>query len=438
MLALAGTATVRRIIESGTPRDKRRLLQLVQDYGSLIQSFEGMYHASVSECGKMIPLEAGNEDIVADAVMKLVFTKLSSKCSPSNSRRFSHLLKKLLQVVGGICAHLSSAGSRVAKSRDPEKTKRFIVAASSLEDFSIASCDKASVVVESSVDYLRVTNDFDALVRQRLRNLKEVWKVDAIVSTKSFGGRAILFAEQLGLELFFCPDQTQVDRLCCAFEIIPLDCYELSQRNFTGAECQLVVMSKNSTLLLNARRPPPDRVNRCCEPSMKTILLCSPNASSCAQNSRFLRESVNLVAGAVEGNRQKEAFMKIVPGGCAIEKLLLHQIEGCLSGCAGSKLFGLELLREMVKDQLTWCYNNASGSGSRKAKKELLTNLLDTSSTSACVLDLRNCGGRVLNRKHNPLLLGIVHSAKAYREAYQSALQLVYQVLRLSPLAATR
>ena len=232
---------------------------MVQDFGNVFEAIDRLLDSCFSDSSKTVLLSNKGETL--DSATQLILTKLSSKLAPKCSRILSDLLVKLLDVRGGderdgppsfqrafldvlrfsvqfdpilaipdalvsqslvmdgICANLSAAGSLLLPKRDRKAKVRFVAIEGSLEDLSLESVAAASVAVGSEEEYLRVTGGFEAVVRERLERYRTRWGVGAIVSTRRFGDKVRLLAMELGMELFFCPEESQVRRLCAAFGI---------------------------------------------------------------------------------------------------------------------------------------------------------------------------------------------------------------------------
>ena len=76
-----------------------------------------------------------------------------------------------------------------------------------------------------------------------------------------------------------------------------------------------------------------------------------------------------------------------------------------------------------------------AGTSAREGRREVLQSLLDPSDAVLC-LDLfaEDCSQGFSKRVTDPAELGVLAPARAYHQAYRSALQVVHQVLRLMPL----
>ena len=484
LLALTGIANFQRLGNQSN-EDRRRLLQLVQDYGKVADAIDGILDDCVSACAETVPLESPER--VGILVSKLALSKLSCKCSPGNSRRLCGLVSGLLdlekegdgchhagaavwcaerfltlldfycdfdpilavpdallsqsRVLQGVCANVSAVGSLLLARRDPERPSRLVAAKCSLDDFSLASAE-ASIAVGSGDEYCEVTGNFEALCRGRLRALREGCGIDAVVSTKAFGAKLQGFARELGMELFFCPEEDQVDRICSALGILPMQDFAAGGA-LSSARAKLALITKSGAVVLNARA---------CESAgsgsgheaCRTVLLCSPNPTTCEQYRRLLRQSIKLVRAAVERVEGRaagtSAIVRVVPGACAVEKRLLRAIDATLRGDSPAPMedsirLGLETARVMAKEPMAALAGSMAGTSAREGRREVLQSLLDPSDAVLC-LDLfaEDCSQGFSKRVTDPGELGVLAPARAYHQAYRSALQVVHQVLRLMPL----
>ena len=103
------------------------------------------------------------------------------------------------------------------------------------------------------------------------------------------------------MELFFCPEESQVRRLCAAFGIPLADSAAAGGAGI--AEGKVSVVSKANVLILCARSEKWETKEAGEEgkDDRRTVLLCSPSPASCSQHGRLLRQCLQLVHKAVSG-----------------------------------------------------------------------------------------------------------------------------------------
>lgn len=391
---MAGLSEVYRPSTARIPERNRRLLQLVQDYDQVLTSFDAIFDECLSQCGKTVPLR--NRKELAEVVFNLVFTKLSCKCSARNSGHLSTLLVSLFglggeeskvverdeeglaslldfydrhspvlgvpgdllsrsRIVDGVCLTLGPACSEIDERRDSAEEARFIVTKCSLDDFSVGS--DAAVSVRSAHDYARATASFEDLTRERLVALRQGCGATAIVSTVKFGERARCLAREVGIDLLFCPEEEEVDRLCAAFGVLPLTEAGPSAQAASTGLARVLIFSRGSSLILAAKPWG-------CEAAIvgaKTLVLCSPTP---AHHARLVRESLRVIASSVS-----EGAVTTVPGACAMERRLLGAIGAALREgevvLGASHRLGLEILGIMARatGRACWVRSGAGESG---------------------------------------------------------------------------
>ena len=484
------------------------MLQLTLDFQKLMHTFDAFLDSCLTECSRKVPLDG--KDAGMDALFKLVFTKLSCKCSPRIGKLLSKLVVELLkkacsrdragkndegdreffsecfvdsldfytrfnpsisasdmlvsksEVLEGICMTLSSTGSVSfpAKLIDPphptplctysssslcfpflqviqhdrasNKRLQFMVLKSSIDDFSAGV--ESGVQVHTSEDYHRVTDSFESVVQQRLERLKMALEVNAVISTVKFSNKVKMLANQMGMELFFCPNEDEVHRLCSAFGMLAQGGYSCGATSKEDAKMitscgQFRVMSRGATLILNIQAPC-HTTGEAQKMTLQTILLCAPTPASCSQYTRLLNQSLKLVRSAVI--ECPMLHLAVVPGACFVEKRLLGHISDALleweSSAEGSLALGLGIFKEMVKGPL-----NAASANILGHKKLLM--VVDPNNRHTHALNLlNNCPGAGTKCVvSNPIDLGILHPACYYKQTYDSALQVVHQLLRLMP-----
>ena len=71
------------------------MLQLTLDFQKLMHTFDAFLDSCLTECSRKVPLDG--KDAGMDALFKLVFTKLSCKCSPRIGKLLSKLVVELLK-----------------------------------------------------------------------------------------------------------------------------------------------------------------------------------------------------------------------------------------------------------------------------------------------------------------------------------------------------
>mmetsp|Transcript_502 Transcript_502/g.980 ORF Transcript_502/g.980 Transcript_502/m.980 type:complete len:616 (+) Transcript_502:113-1960(+) len=517
ILALAGLSELGRLATPETFEQSRRLLQLAQDFGALVSAFESLLDTCLRGCAEEVPLNC--REACLGAISNLARTKLACKCSPRSAKLLSALIVGLVdrstsssnrcqlegnafakalaqhlsawtdfspvltvpdallsrsQVLEGIFVNLSPASViRPERERNAAEatTVRFVAVSCPLDDFSIGAAE-AAVGVQSSAEYARASHGFERLAQRRLERLKAALGVSAVISTAKLGDRVKMFAKDLGLDLFFCPCEEEVRRLCSAFGI--LLCSEASVASLdesgsghgdngggslvVGVAGELKVLSKGSALILGATHPEPARAA-----SLQTILLCAPTPALCSQYETLIAQAIRVVAASIERGGHGDGdggggsmMIVVVPGACLVERRLLWLISDFLAegACEGnlrdSIALGLSIVKEMAREVLAAAAGNLFGSQQGVAAREgLLLVPLDSDGSAAggnvgecCEGHRRHDCGNILRTsvldgegrrqaRGDPREWGIGHPAAYYRQAYGAALQFLHQQLRL-------